>query len=110
MALLPKDWVILSSEEGNQNSRVRFAQYDEKSGNVGFGSAEFWREPDISEFGEKSPHPMRDEEWGVDPEHGFGLSLEDIKKVLEMWPEERRTLTPLPPELLQALIDRSNCE
>jgi len=48
------------------------------------GHAEFWREPDIDEYGSKSPHPLRDEEWNVDPESGFGLTLEEAKVVLDM--------------------------
>jgi hypothetical protein len=87
MALLPKEWTILSSEDHGQSSNVRFAVFEEREGKVthiGMGHAEFWREPDIDEEGSKSPYPLRDEEWQVDPESGFGLTLSEAKIVLDM--------------------------
>ena len=85
MALVPKEWLVLTSEDSNQSSSLRFAEYNPASGSVGFGHAEFWREPDISEFGEKSPYPIRNETWAVDPESGFGLSREETEKVLRLF-------------------------
>ena len=87
MALLPEEWTILSSRDEGQTSNVRFAVYEERTGKVGMGHAEFWREPDIDEDGVKSPHPLRDEEWQVDPESGFGLTLSEASVVLKLLQE-----------------------